>query len=95
MISINVITVNRRDDRQSYGSEDSMTGVIPTATPVPLFVQDSPNPEDLARALTERGFYVFGWLNTQKTGKGGEGPSSQPRKTIQMAGKQDRHRPST
>ncbi len=95
MISINVITVNRRDDRQSYGSQDSMTGVIPTATPVPPLVQDSPNPEDLARALAERGFYVFGRLNTQQAGKGGEGSSSRPRKTIQRAGKQDRFRPST
>ena len=49
-----------------------MTGVIPTATPGPLFVKDSPYPEDLARALAERGFYVFGRLNTQQAGKGGK-----------------------
>lgn len=72
MISINVIIVNGRDDRQSYGSEDSMTGVIPTATPVPPFVQDS---RDLAKALLERGFYVFGRLTTQQADNRGESPA--------------------
>ena len=51
-----------------------MTGVIPTAMPSPLFVKDSPYPKDLAKALVERGFYVFGQLNTQQAGKGGEIP---------------------
>lgn len=55
-----------------------MTGVIPTATPGPILVQGPPNPEDLAKAIAERGFYVFGRLNTQQVVKGGESPSPRP-----------------
>lgn len=62
MISVNVVVANGPDLRRSYGSEDSMTGASPTATPGPLFVKDSPYPEDRARTLAERRFYVFGSL---------------------------------
>ena len=47
-----------------------MTGDISSATPGPLFVQEPPCPEDLATALAEAGFYVFGRLNGQHAGKG-------------------------
>lgn len=49
-----------------------MKNVVLTGTQTPPSVQDSPDPEDLVRALVERGFYVFRRLNTQQTGKGGK-----------------------
>lgn len=54
------------------GSGNSVKNVVLTGTQTPPSVQDSPDPEDLVRALVERGFYVFRRLNAQHAGKGGK-----------------------
>lgn len=51
------------------GSGNSVKNVVLTGTQTPPSVQDSPDPEDLVRALVERGFYVFRRLNAQHAGK--------------------------
>lgn len=46
-----------------------MKNVVLAGAQTPPSVQDSPDPEDLVRALVERGFYVFRRLNAQHAGK--------------------------
>lgn len=71
-----------------------MKDVVLTGAQTPPSVQDSPDPEDLVRALVERGFYVFRRLHTQQAGKGGR-PSPPQRRTLHGADEPNRFRHST
>lgn len=62
-----------------------MPGVIAVATPGLLFIKGPIYPEDLAEALAERGFYVFGQPINQ-VGQCGEGSSPPTAQLVALPG---------
>jgi len=53
-----------------------MIGITPTATPGPFLVQNSPNSEDLTKALAERGAEPVPSFDLRRVSGGGPAPSS-------------------